>query len=74
MTFDPSALALCAFVLLGSSLLLEAYLTCRDWYRRWRERRRPTPHPTPRPRLVVRRPAQDANDEAPYGHSTSLIG
>jgi len=70
MTFDPSALALCAFVLLGSSLLLEAYLTYRDWYRRWRERRRPTP----RPRLVVRRPAQDANDEAPYGHSTSLIG
>ena len=44
MTFDPSALALCAFVLLGSALLTEAYLTYRDWYRRWRERRHPTPH------------------------------
>ena len=70
MTWNPSDLALVAFVLLLGALLTEAYLTYRDWYRRWRERRRPTP----RPRLVVRRPAQDANDEAPYGHSTSLIG
>ena len=52
MTFDPSALALCAFVLLGSALLTEAYLTYRDWYRRWRERRRPMPAPR------VRRQAQ----------------
>ena len=67
MTFDPSALALCAFVLLGSALLTEAYLTYRDWYRRWRERR---PRPAPR----VRRQAQfvDADDQSPYGKSTSL--
>jgi hypothetical protein len=68
MTFDPSALALCAFVLLGSALLTEAYLTYRDWYRRWRERRRPRPAPR------VRRQAQfvDADDQSPYGKSTSL--
>lgn len=72
MTFvDPSALALCAFVILGASLLLEAYLTYRDWYRRWRT----PPTPRPRPTLVVRRrPSQDANDQAPYGTGTSLIG
>jgi len=75
MTFDPSALALCAFVLLGSALLTEAYLTYRDWYRRWRERIHPTPQPTPQttPRLVVRRPPRDADDQSPYGHGTSLI-
>jgi hypothetical protein len=69
MTFDPSALAICAFVLLGASLLFEAYLTYRDWCRRWQERHRPTP----RPRVVVRR-YRDTDDQAPFGHGTSLVG
>jgi hypothetical protein len=72
MTFDPSALAMCAFVLLGASLLTEAYLTYRDWCRRRQERQRPPHSPTPGPRLVARR-YRDAEDQAPYGTGTSLI-
>jgi hypothetical protein len=68
MTFDPSALAICAFVLLGASLLTEAYLTYRDWCRRRQERQRPTP----RPRLVVRR-YRDIDDQSPLGTGTSLF-
>jgi hypothetical protein len=67
MTFDPSALALCAFVVLVASLLTEAYLTYRDWCRRWRTPARPRP-------TLVRRPSRDCDDQAPYGHGTSLIG
>jgi hypothetical protein len=68
MTFDPSDLALTAYALLVAALLTEGYLTYRDWCRRRQERRRPTP----RPRLVVRR-YRDAQDQAPYGTSTSLF-
>ena len=68
MTFDPSALAILAFTVLLAALLTEASLTYRDWWLRWRAR----PLQTPRPRLV-RRPFQDANDEAPYGKSQTLI-
>jgi hypothetical protein len=67
VNFDPSDLALVAFTLLLGALLNEAYLTCRDWWRRWRTPARPRP-------LVVRRPSRDCDDQAPYGHGTSLIG
>ena len=67
MTFDPSALALCAFALLIGAGLTEAYLTYRDWWRRWRAPACPRP-------TLVRRASHDCDDDAPYGHSTSLIG
>jgi hypothetical protein len=67
MMWNPSDLALVAYVLLVGALLTEGYLTYRDWYQRRR-----APHtPTPRPRLVVRR-YRDQNDQAPYGTGTSL--
>jgi hypothetical protein len=72
MTWNPSDLALAAFVLLLGALLTEAYLTCRDWCRRWRERRHLAPCLTPRPLPVVRRPPQGADDQSPYGRGTSL--
>ena len=50
MTFDPSALAMCAFVLLIGAALTEAYLTYRDWWRRWRTPVRPRPGPGAGPR------------------------
>jgi hypothetical protein len=69
MTFDPSDLALVAFVLLIGAGLTEAYLTYRDWWRRWRTPVRPRPGP-----VAVRGPFRDAEDQAPFGHGTSLMG
>ena len=67
MDFNPSALAMVAFAILLAGMLYEGYLTCRHRRRALQERR----IATGRPRLVRRR-FSDANDQAPYGTSTSL--
>jgi|TARA_R100000306_G_scaffold58529_1_gene57045 hypothetical protein len=73
MDFDPTGLAIIAFVLLGASAMVEAYHTYRAWWRRWCERRRPSVPPRTHPHLVYpERP--DLDDQAPYGRGTSLRG
>jgi uncharacterized iron-regulated membrane protein len=68
MIWDPSDLLVVALVVLGTAVTIEAYITYRWWWRRWRADRRPSPPP----RRVHPRAWRDVPDDAPYGHSISL--
>jgi hypothetical protein len=82
MTFDPSAVWLCALVIVGTLLTAEAYLTWRGWWRDWRASRlsrstcpvRATEQQAVRwTSCAVRRPSSDDDEQSPYGKGNSLV-
>jgi hypothetical protein len=77
MTFNPSAVWLCALVIVGTLLTAEAYLTWRGWWRDWRASRLSrsawSGQAVRRTSSDVPRPSSDDDEQSPYGKGISLV-
>ena len=81
MDIDPSAVLLTAVIVVGTLITAEAYLTYRDWWRRWRASQvsrstwpaRSQGQAVRRTPSAIRRPTPDDEEQSPYGKGNFLI-
>ena len=81
MALDPSAVLLSAVIVVGTLITAEAYLTYRDWWRRWRAPQlsqatwpaRTQGQAVRRTPSAIRRPTPDDEEQSPYGKGNFLV-